>query len=73
MKPHVQMIPGELPSFWDRNVVFFSNIHFNFNTDTEGHVTKGQFLCIGDDSSDCLGLLTHAWSELPVEWRYDRD
>ncbi len=48
-------------------------IPFNFNTDAEGKVMKGQFVCIGDDHNDCSALLIQAWSQLPVEWGYDRD
>lgn len=48
-------------------------IPFNFNTDAEGKVMKGQFVCIGDDHNDCSTLLIQAWSQLPVEWGYDRD
>ena len=48
-------------------------IPFNFNTDEEGKVIKGQFVCIGDDREDCTNLLLQAWSQLPVEWGYDRD
>ncbi|HTM10615.1 MAG TPA: hypothetical protein VL754_19675 [Verrucomicrobiae bacterium] len=48
-------------------------IPFNFNVDEDGKVTKGQFLCLGKNHRECGGLLTRAWSELPVEWGYDRD
>ena len=48
-------------------------IPFNFNTDIEGRILKGQFVCIGDNLADCNALLTRAWSRLPVEWGYDRD
>ncbi len=48
-------------------------IPFNFNTDLEGRVLKGQFVCIADNLVDCNGLLTRACSRLPVEWGYDRD
>ncbi|HEX9443879.1 MAG TPA: hypothetical protein VGA73_07150 [Candidatus Binatia bacterium] len=46
---------------------------FNFNTGEDGKVTKGQFLCLGKNHRVCDGLLTQAWTELPVEWGYDRD
>lgn len=48
-------------------------IPFNFNVDEDGKVTKGQFLCLGKNHRECGGLLARAWSELPVEWGYDRD
>ena len=48
-------------------------IPFNFNVDEDGKVTKGQFLCVGKNHGECGGLLARAWSELPVEWGYDRD
>jgi hypothetical protein len=48
-------------------------IPFNFNTDSEGKVTKGQFLCLADIAEECGALLDRAWVELPVEWGYDRD
>jgi hypothetical protein len=48
-------------------------IPFNFNTDTEGKVIKGQFLCLGEDINECAGLFVQAWAQLPVEWGYDRD
>jgi hypothetical protein len=46
---------------------------FNFNTDADGKVTKGQFVCLGKTADDCAGLLAEAWTGLPVEWGYDRD
>jgi hypothetical protein len=46
---------------------------FNFNTDAEGKVIKGQFLCLGEKLEECGGLLARAWAKLPVEWGYDRD
>jgi len=48
-------------------------IPFNLNVDEDGKVTKGQFLCLGKNHGECGGLLARAWSELPVEWGYDRD
>ncbi len=46
---------------------------FNFNTDAAGKVIKGQFVCLGENHETCSGLLNQAWTELPVEWGYDRD
>jgi hypothetical protein len=46
---------------------------FNFNTDPDGKVIKGQFLCLAENQDRCAALLAKAWSELPVEWGYDRD
>ena len=48
-------------------------IPFNFNTDRDGKVLKGQFVCIAERIDECAALLDRAWSELPVEWGYDRD
>ncbi len=48
-------------------------IPFNFNTDVDGKVFKGQFVCTGGTLEDCNGLLERAWAQLPVEWGYDRD
>jgi hypothetical protein len=48
-------------------------IPFNFNTDEQGKVIKGQFLCLADNHEQCSELLARAWDELPVEWGYDRD
>lgn len=48
-------------------------IPFNFNTDAEGKVIKGQFLSLGENHEECAELLVRAWAELPVEWGYDRD
>lgn len=48
-------------------------IPFNFNTDADGKVIKGQFVCLGDEADDCSRRLMQAWSHLPVEWGYDRD
>jgi hypothetical protein len=48
-------------------------IPFNFNTDDQGRVIKGQFLCLGKDHEQCTDILAQAWTELPVEWGYDRD
>ncbi|HEX9880597.1 MAG TPA: hypothetical protein VGB25_10415 [Candidatus Binatia bacterium] len=70
---------GELLSLMERAEVLYAPgkakgmLPFNFNTDAQGRVIKGQFLCLGKDSGECFDLLTHAWSELPVEWGYDRD
>jgi hypothetical protein len=46
---------------------------FNFNTDAEGKIIKGQFLSLGENHEECAELLVQAWAELPVEWGYDRD
>lgn len=46
---------------------------FNLNTNTEGKVMKGQFLCLGQTYEDCSDLFAQAWSQLPVEWGYARD
>lgn len=48
-------------------------IPFNFNTDGEGKVIKGQFVGIGNGPTDCTDLFAQAWTELPVEWGYERD
>jgi len=70
---------AELLSLMDRAGVLYRKgeargmLPFNYNTDAKGQVIKGQFLCIGKDNNECFSLLTHAWSELPVEWGYDRD
>jgi hypothetical protein len=45
----------------------------NFNTDKKGLVGKGQFLCLGADSQQCLDYLKHSADVLPVTWSYDRD
>jgi hypothetical protein len=48
-------------------------IPFNFIMDSDGKVTKGQFLCLADIPEECGVLLDRAWAELPVEWGYDRE
>lgn len=48
-------------------------IPFNFNTDRDGKVLKGQFVAIAKDMNECMALFNRAWSNLPVEWGYDRD
>ena len=48
-------------------------IPFNFNTDVDGRVLKGQFVCIAENLEICNALLARAWARLPVEWNYDRD
>jgi hypothetical protein len=45
----------------------------NFNTDLEGQVGKGQFLCLGADPDTLWGLLNEARDLLAVRGRYDRD
>ena len=69
----------QLLSLMDRAAVLYRPgkdngiIPFNFNTDHEGKVIKGQFLCLGENHEACNRLLAKAWTELPVEWGYDRD
>ncbi|MEX0806515.1 MAG: hypothetical protein WD688_24835 [Candidatus Binatia bacterium] len=69
----------QLLSLMDRAAVLYRPgkdngiIPFNFNTDNEGKVIKGQFLCLGENHETCNRLLAKAWTELPVEWGYDRD
>ena len=46
---------------------------FNFNSNAEGKVMKGQFLCLGQTYEECGDLFLPAWSQLPVEWGYVRD
>ena len=62
---HAQMLyrPGEAKGI----------IPFNFNTDEQGKVIKGQFLCLAANHEQCSEVLARAWNELPVEWGYDRD
>jgi hypothetical protein len=70
---------SRLLSLMDRAAVLYRPgmekgiVPFNFNTDTEGKVNKGQFLCLGQNQEECAELLVQAWAELPVEWGYDRD
>ncbi|RKX34826.1 MAG: hypothetical protein DRP71_05820 [Verrucomicrobia bacterium] len=45
----------------------------NFNTDLEGQVCKGQFLCLGPDPETLWGLLTEARDLLAVRGEFDRD
>jgi hypothetical protein len=35
MTPEVKIMPGQLPPFWDRNVIFFCNIHSIFYDNKE--------------------------------------
>jgi hypothetical protein len=69
----------ELIALMDRAGVMYRRganrgiIPINFNTDAEGKVIKGQFVCLGSDIEDCTALLNRAWAKLPVEWGYDRD
>ena len=73
------MIGADLIALIDRARVLFRAggdagiIPFNFNTDSNGRVLKGQFVAIADHIDECASLLNRAWSELPVEWGYDRD
>ena len=46
---------------------------FNLNTNAEGKVMKGQFLCLGQTYADCGDLFAQAWFQLPIEWGYARD
>jgi hypothetical protein len=46
---------------------------FNFNTDRDHRVIKGQFLFLGETHDDCQEALTRAESALHVGWEYDRD
>ena len=46
---------------------------FNFNTNSDKQVIKGQFLFLGETYRDCLRALTQAESILHVGWEYDRD
>ncbi len=73
------MVGSDLLALMNRAGVLFRReshegiIPFNFNTDMEGRVLKGQFVCIGNNLDECNKLLTLACSQLPVEWGYDRD
>jgi hypothetical protein len=70
---------SQLLSVMDRAAVLYRPgqdkgiVPFNFVTDDDGKVTKGQFLCLGPSLEECSALLARAWAELPVEWGYDRD
>jgi hypothetical protein len=70
---------GRLLSLMDRAAVLYRPgmekgiLPFNFNTDAEGKINKGQFLCLGQNQEECAELLVQAWAELPVDWSYDRD
>ncbi|HEY3302782.1 MAG TPA: hypothetical protein VGL70_04500 [Candidatus Binatia bacterium] len=70
---------SQLLSLMDRASVLYRPgmekgiVPFNFNTDAEGKVNKGQFLCLGQNQEECAELLVQGWAELPVEWGYDRD
>ena len=44
----------------------------NFNL-YEGGVQKGQFLCLGKNTDDCLNMFKEIESILPLSWHYDRD
>jgi hypothetical protein len=69
----------QLLSLMDRAAVLYRPgdekgiIPFNFNIDAHGKVIKGQFLCLAKTLEACSDLLNRAWTELPVEWGYDRD
>ena len=45
----------------------------NFNTQKDGRVIKGQFLCLGDSVEDLWMLLDEVRSLLPVKGEFDRD
>lgn len=45
----------------------------NFNLDATGLVTKGQFLCLGENREECHALLQAADRDLPLQWEIDRD
>ena len=70
---------GQLLSLMERAAVLYRPgkdkgiLPFNFNTDAEGKVNKGQFLSLAENHKQCAELLVQAWAELPVEWGYDRD
>ena len=70
---------SQLLSAMDRTAVLYRPgdergiIPFNFNMDSDGKVTKGQFLSLADEPQECGALLDHVWTELPVEWGYARD
>lgn len=46
---------------------------FNFNLNPDDLVEKGQFLCLGKDSSECRRMLLNAEHDLPIDWDYVRD
>jgi hypothetical protein len=70
---------SQLLSAMDRTAVLYRPgdergiIPFNFNMDSDGKVTKGQFLSLAHEPQECGALLDHVWTELPVEWGYARD
>jgi hypothetical protein len=45
----------------------------NFNTTAEGHVEKGQFLCLRGTTAECQDLLLRGEKDLPIDWSYVRD
>ncbi len=45
----------------------------NFNLNPAGLVEKGQFLCLGETSSECHDMLRRAEEDLPIDWEYVRD
>jgi len=70
---------GELLSLMDTTGLLYTPgatngiLPFNFNTNAEGRVIKGQFVFVGETYQDCVRALTHAESILHVGWEYDRD
>lgn len=46
---------------------------FNFNTNQDRKVIKGQFLFLAESCEECLEILARAESILRVGWEYDRD
>ena len=45
----------------------------NLNTTSDGHVEKGQFLCLGPTTAECHDQLLRAKKDLPLDWSYVRD
>jgi hypothetical protein len=45
----------------------------NFNTDDQGLVEKGQFLCLSPTTAGCHDLLLRCEKDLPIDWSYVRD
>lgn len=45
----------------------------NFNTDLEGQVGKGQFVCLGEDAENLKRVLAEARNQLAVRGEFDRD
>jgi len=72
-------VSGDLLERLDRaNILYHPGMStgilpINFNTDLEGQVGKGQFLCLGTDPETLRGLLTEARDLLAVRGEFDRD